>query len=688
MVAALRSHFIGKTKISGNFGSLSGLAAVFSACLLSALPAYAVEIASPDGRIVVDVDTQNGIPGYSVTFNGKPVLDFSRLGLQFQKAPDFVEGFDIASVKTKTTDLVWTQPWGEEKDIRDHHKEARIVFQSQTGPDRQMTVTFRVFDDGVGFRYDIPAQAGVDAIKITDELTEFTFHDNLKAWWIPAYKDNRYEYQYAASSIDSLDVIHTPATFEGDKIAISIHEAALTDYASMTLRRPMMHGQTLKADLVPWADGIKVYANASFKTPWRTIQIADTAYELANSRMILNLNEPNALGDVSWVKPGKYVGIWWCAHIRTCTWETGEKHGATTENTMRYMDFAAKYGFDGVLVEGWNIGWDGNWYENGDLFRFTEPTPDFDIEKIAAHGRKVGVPLIGHHETSANIVNYENQLDAAFAFSEKHGMRAVKTGYVGSRLNDTEWHHGQYMVRHFQNVVETAARHHIAIDAHEPIKDTGLRRTYPNMMTREGARGGEYDAWSHAAQGNHPDHATILPYTRMLSGPMDYTAGIVDLRFGEQEEKGVSSTVAKQLALMVVIYSPLQMAADLPENYEGHPGFQFIRDVPADWEDSIALDGRIGDYFVMARKDRNSPDWYLGAVSDEQARTITVPLDFLDNATTYRAEIYADGEGAHWLDNPQPIAVKTKTVTAEDSLSLELAQGGGQAIRFTPLAAR
>ncbi|WP_042084654.1 glycoside hydrolase family 97 protein [Iodidimonas nitroreducens] len=645
----------------------------------------AAEIASPDGKIRVSVESIDGKPGYRVFYQQKPVIAFSRLGLDFADIPDLAEDLKIASSQHSQHDSTWTQPWGEEENIRDQHHELRVVFKSIHDDEREMTVTFRVFNDGVGFRYEIPQQNGASGVKIMDELTEFSFHDNLKAWWIPAYQDNRYEYQYAQSSVDSLDVIHTPATFEATDYALSIHEAALVDYASMALRRPAMHGQTLKADLVPWADGVRVYATLPVKTPWRTIQIAEKAYQLADSRLILNLNEPNKLGDVSWVKPGKYIGIWWCMHIRTCTWETGENHGATTDNAISYIDFAAKHGFDGVLIEGWNIGWDGNWYENGELFRFAEPTPDFDIEKIAAHSRKMGVPIIGHHETSANIQNYEAQLDAAFAFSAKHGMRAVKTGYVGTRLDHKEWHHGQYMVEHFSKVMETAARYKIAINAHEPIKDTGLRRTYPHMMSREGARGGEYDAWSHAAQGNHPDHTTILPFTRMLAGPMDYTPAIFDLRFGPNEDNGVSSTLAKQLALMVVLYSPLQMAADLPENYEGHPAFQFVKDVPADWSESRALDGRIGDYFVMARKDRASDDWYVGAISDEEARQIPLSLDFLEPGVRYQATRYQDGASAHWLHNPQPVEILEDKVTADQSLMLDLRPGGGQAIRFTPL---
>lgn len=655
---------------------------------LVALAAGAEEVVSPDGRIRVDVAVRDGVPVYAVRFRGREVLDASRLGLRFADAPDFASGFKIAGTSRASVDTIWTQPWGEEKDIRDRHNELRVDFVSIEEPGRRMTVVFRAFDDGLGFRYELPAQPALRGeLRLMDEATEFAFHDNLKAWWIPAFRDNRYEYQYAASTIDAVvEPVHTPVTFEGEGYALSIHEAALVDYASMALARPAMHGQTLEADLVPWADGVKVHGAAPLETPWRTIQIADHAHELANSRLILNLNEPNALGDVSWARPGKYVGIWWCMHVGTCTWGRGPTHGATTERAVHYIDFAARHGFDGVLIEGWNVGWDGNWYDNGALFRFDAPAADFDVDAVAARARARGVPVIGHHETAGNIANYERQLEDAFAFAARHGIRVVKTGYVGSRLDGREWHHGQFMARHFRKVIETAARYRIAIDAHEPIKDTGLRRTWPNMMTREGARGGEYDAWSHPAQGNHPDHTTILPFTRMLAGPMDYTPGIVDLRFGENGEKGVSTTLAKQLALMVALYSPLQMAADLPENYEAHPdAFRFIKDVPADWEESVALGGAIGDWFLIARKDRASADWYLGAVTDEQARTIEAPLRFLEPGRRYRAETYLDGEGAHWLHDPQALAVATREVTAADTLVLPLAPGGGAAVRIAPV---
>jgi len=654
---------------------------------ISATPAMAETVTSPDGRIAVEfLIDQHGAPRYAVRRDERVVLHPSRLGLDFADAPDFAQGFRIADIERRDRDETWQQPWGEQRRIRDRHNELAVRLESAAPPARTMTLRFRVFDDGVGFRYELPKQPVFDAFRIRDERTEFSFAENMKAWWIGAYQDNRYEYHYAASPIDSLEVVHTPVTLEGHTVAVSIHEAALVDYASMALRRPTMHGQTLKADLVPWADGTLVYGELPLTTPWRTIQIADRAYQLANSRLILNLNEPNRLGNVDWVKPGRYVGIWWCMHIRECTWATGEALGATTERAIEYLDFAAEHDFSGVLIEGWNIGWDGDWVADGEKFDFTRPTAYFDMPRIAAHAREVGVPLIGHHETGAAVANYERQLDQAFAYAARHGVRAVKTGYVGTRLEPKkeggpEWHHSQFMVRHFLNVIETAARHKVAINAHEPIKDTGLRRTYPNMMTREGARGGEYDAWGPPEGGNHPDHPAILPYTRMLAGPFDYTPGIVDLRFGDGQ--GVSSTLARQLALMVVLYSPLQMAADLPRNYRAHPGaFEFIRNVPTDWEQSIALGGEIGRSFVIARQPRGGGDWWLGGVAGSGPETVEVTLDFLDAPGDWTAEVWRDADDAHWLTNPQAWQKETRTVTRDEVLELDMAPGGGIAIRF------
>lgn len=656
-----------------------GLMALLVGCALSA---GGKEVNSPNGRIVVNVDVEDGEVVYSVHYDGRTVLNPSKLGLEFEEAPGFSSGWDIEESEVTSVDQSWEQPWGEERQIRDQHNALSIDLRGEEDPERRLGIEFRIFDDGLGFRYQVPEQLGLDRFRLSDEVTRFSFSENLRAWWIPAYRDNRYEYHHAAAPLDSLDVVHTPVTLVGADYAVSLHEAALVDYASMALKRPVMHGQVLEADLVPWPDGVRVRGDLPLTTPWRTIQIADEAFELANSRLILNLNEPNVLGDVDWVEPGRYIGIWWCMHIRECTWATGEKLGATTERAIEYLDFAAEHGFSGVLIEGWNVGWDGDWVQNGHLFDFTQPNPQYDIDRVTAHAREVGVPVIGHHETGANVQNYDSQLEDAFAYLADHDIGVVKTGYVGTRLDGEHWHHGQYMVRHFNQVIRTAARHRVAVNAHEPIKDTGLRRTYPNMLTREGARGGEYDAWGPPQGGNHPEHVAVLPFTRMLAGPFDYTPGVVDLRFGNGQ--GVSSTLARQLALMVVLYSPLQMAADLPENYEKHPrAFDFIRKVPTDWEDSIALAGEIGDHFVIARKDRHGPGWYLGGVSGSEARSVDVALDFLGEGD-WQAEIWRDADDAHWLDNPESWKHETRRVESNDRLTLDMAPGGGVAIRFMP----
>jgi alpha-glucosidase len=440
---------------------------------------------------------------------------------------------------------------------------------------------------------------------------------------------------------------------------------------------------------------VKVKAATPHVSPWRTLQIGDDPGDLITSYLILNLNEPNALGDVSWVRPAKYVGIWWDMHIGTRTWATGAKHGATTAYARRLIDFAADHGFGGVLVEGWNVGWDGDWTRDRGTFQFTTPTPDFDIEQLARYGARKGVRLIGHHETGADVDNYERQMEAAFAYYRGLGINTVKTGYVGwgqhsiqrtdaNGRKHGEWHHGQCMVRHYRKVVETAARYQIMLDVHEPIKDTGIRRTYPNMMTREGARGQEYDAWSDDG-GNPPDHTTILPFTRLLAGPMDFTPGTFDLLVEQKPDNRVNTTLAKQLALYVVIYSPLQMASDLPEHYEAKPDvFRFIERVPCDWNDTVVLDAKIGDTVTIARQERDGRDWFVGSITDENARTIAAGLDFLEPGMEYVATIYRDGPGADWQTNPLPVEIVTETVTRDTVLQLKLAPGGGQAIHLRP----
>jgi alpha-glucosidase len=474
------------------------------------------------------------------------------------------------------------------------------------------------------------------------------------------------------------------------RTAIVIHEANLVDYARMNLAGPRMEGRTLRAALAPHNDGIKVRGRTPFETPWRTIQLADRVEELAPSVIGLNLNPPSAIADVSWIKPMKYVGIWWGMHINTMTWGSGPKHGATTANTKRYIDFAAANGFGGVLVEGWNVGWDGDWIQNANAFSFTQPYPDYDLREVARYARSKGVKLIVHNETSGGVENYERQMEDAFRLYQSLGLDAIKSGYVTDLTKEGHSHHSQFMVRHYRKVIETAARYGIMLDVHEPIHDTGERRTYPNMMTREGARGQEYNAWG-GEGGNPPEHETILFFTRLLAGPMDFTPGIFDITIRrasgtprQPHEPRARTTLAKQLALYVVLYSPMHMAADLIENYENQPAFQFIKDVAVDWDTTRVIDGRIGDYVVVARKQRGADQWFLGAITDEEGRTFDVPLDFLPRGRSYVAEIYADGPNAHWLTDPLPVTISQQNVTSASRLRLALAPGGGQAIRIRP----
>ena len=649
-------------------------------------------VSSPDGKLVAHLSLIEGVPHYQVTRAGASVVGKSRLGLTLKEFDSFDSGWELASTEEASVDETWTQPWGEKKDIRCHYNELRVHLKKHSDTPHQMTIVLRVFDDGLGFRYELPEQEHLGKFHIMNEHTQFNLTGDHRTWWIPAFIDNRYESLYSQSAVSELDKVHTPVTFEtAAGLCISIHEAALTDYSSMALART--GGTTLEANLIPWSDGVKVRGENSLISPWRTIQVAERATDLITSHLILNLNEPNKLEDLSWIEPSKYVGVWWEMHLGTATWGSGDKHGATTENTKRYIDFAAEHGFSGVLVEGWNIGWDGNWMENGKLFKFDAPYPDFDIQELSKYGEEKGVRLVGHHETSGDVENYESQLEQAFAFARQHRINTIKTGYVGFRdgimrtdeqgNKQGEWHHGQYMVRHYRKVVEEAARQGIMLVVHEPIKDTGIRRTYPNMMTREGARGQEYSAWA-GDGGNPPDHTTILPFTRMLAGPMDFTPGTFDLLFEEERpDNRINTTLAKQLALYVVLYSPVHMASDLPENYQANlEPFQFIVDVPTDWEDTQVVDGTIGDYVTIARKDRNSSDWFLGSVTDEHGRTLETPLSFLDADKKYIATIYRDGPEADWETRPHDVEIVHSLVDRSMTLSLRLAPGGGQAIRF------
>lgn len=652
----------------------------------------AQKVSSPGNINSVQFELKDGVPYYSVSRLGSPVIESSKMGFTLHNAASLNAGFRIEGHKTATFDETWTQVWGEKKHIRNHYNELRIDLAETTRNPRKMSVVFRVYDDGIGFRYEFPQQSHLKEFAILQEDTEFQLTGDHTAWWIGAYQWNRFEYFFQETPVSAIDTVHTPLTLRtASDLYLSFHEAALVDFSTMTLENV---GQNkLKANLMPWSDGVAVRASAPSHTPWRTIQISDTPGGLITSYLILNLNEPNKIQDTSWIKPSKYVGIWWEMHLDKSTWGSGEKHGATTENAKYYIDFAAKHGFPHVLIEGWNTGWDGEWYADGVVFDFTTAYDDFDLFEVARYAHKKGVRIMGHHETSASVLHYEAQADSAFALYESLGVRAVKTGYVGHGTeikwydengNELrEWHHGQFMVRHHQWIVELAAKYKISLNVHEGVKDTGLRRTWPNLMTREVAIGQEYNAWG-SEGGNPPSHTVLLPFTRNLAGPFDYTPGVLDLFFDEyRPDNRIKSTLAKELALYVVIYSPLHMAADLPANYEKYPEpFQFIKDVPVDWYDTKVLNASIGEYVTIVRKDRNSDDWYLGSITGDHGRVLEAHLGFLDPNRKYTAQIYRDGTNASWQENPYDFVIEEIEVTSTDTLILRLAAGGGQAIRF------
>jgi alpha-glucosidase len=652
-----------------------------------------VRAASPDGRNQVTVELRDGRLYYSVQRDGRPLLMPSLLGFEFRGAPTLRDGLRIVDSSRNTFDETWTQPWGEVSRIRDHHNELKVGVAETAAPNRQFTLAVRAFNDGVAFRYEFPDQPSLKDFEIQEELTEFAMSDNARAWWIASNRPrlDRSEQLWSAGPVSTLDSVQTPLTMElrDGKTFVVIHEANLVNYARMNIRGPRLDNRVLHADLASMANGVKVSGRTPFVTPWRTIQIADKATELSPSVIGLNLNPPSVIANTDWIKPMKYVGIWWGMHINTMTWSSGPKHGATTANTKRYIDFAAANGLGGVLVEGWNVGWDGDWIQNRNAFSFTQPYPDYDLAELARYAQSKGVKLIVHNETSGGIENYERQMDSAFALYESLGLDAIKSGYVTDTITGGHSHWSQRMVQHYRHVIEKAAQHHIMLDVHEPIHDTGERRTYPNMMSREGARGQEYNAWG-GEGGNPPEHETILFFTRLLDGPMDFTPGIFDIlrtKTGPartNEDARVRTTLAKQLALYVVIYSPLQMAADLPENYDHQPAFQFIRDVAVDWDTTRVLEGKIGDYVIVARKAKGSREWFLGAITDEEARTFDVPLSFLTPGRRYVAEIYADGPGANWATNPLPVTISQRPVTSLSRLHIVLARGGGQAIRIRP----
>jgi hypothetical protein len=656
------------------------------------------DFSSPTGNIVAKVfTTENGQLAYTISHKGSTVIDTSFISFDFKDAPSLAENLSIVNTIKNESNSVWEQPWGEDRLVTDHYVEQVFTVNETVAPNRSFDLQFKLYDDGVGFRVHLK---GEGEITILDENTQFQLTDNHEVWWIPGDWDI-YEHLYKHTKLSEIDAIalqnhnnlaqtyipenavNTPVTMRtSEGLHLSFHEANLTNYAGMTLKVDTK-SNLLTSELVGREDGAKVQRTLPFSTPWRTIQITETAGELIESKLILNLNEPNVLGDVSWFKPTKYVGIWWEMHLGKSTWDKSSgKHGATTENAKAFIDFAAKNNIGGVLVEGWNTGWE-HWigFEDREgVFDFVTSYTDYDLPEVVRYGKENGVDLIMHHETSAAPRTYEQQLDTAYALMQSLGIHSVKTGYVGKIIPKGEYHHGQWMVNHYRKALTTAAKYQVAINAHEPIKATGIRRTYPNAISREGLRGQEFNAWA-SDGGNPPSHLPTVAFTRMLAGPIDYTPGIFNIKLDPYKpDNQVNTTIAQQLALYVVIYSPIQMAADLIEFYEGQPGLQFIRDVAVDWEESHVLNGEVGEFVTIARKERGGENWFVGGITNEKPRTIDIDFSYLDAGKTYSARIYKDGENAHWDKNPTALAIEEIEVTSASKLSLDLAAGGGFAI--------
>lgn len=774
-----------------------------------------VTIDAPSAKINVGISVIEGKIFYHIIRKGKVIIKPSQLGIEFKNDQSLTDDFKFTDVVFKEVDETWEQPWGEEKTIRNKYREGTISFISKGSESNQLNLIFRVYDDGVAFRYHVKKMKNNKKVVITDELTEFNIASDASSWWIKAYHPNRYEQLYSSTPISVIDTVHTPLTMRfKDGTHLSIHEASLENYSSMQIVGNK--STKLHCDLAPWSNGDKVRTSIPFETPWRTIKIVDSASELISSHITLNCNPPNKLEDVSWIKPSKYIGIWWGMIIGKWTWGEGLRHGATNERAKKYVDFAAKHGFDEVLIEGTSAGFTGLFPGDTVTTSFTKTTPDFDLYEIQKYAKSKGLSLQAYHETSANTRNYLAQIDDAFKLLKELGIKKAKIGHVGKMIDKVEYHYGQHGVNYYRKVLDKAEEYNIGVNFHEPIKDTGERRTYPNMLTREGAKGMEYNAWGNG--GNPVNHTTILPFTRMLESPMDFTPGIFDLLYqnldkdfsnqipvkitlidqgngysnvrykgGEsfwqtkpmtleqkkvdkdtiytwsitemmkpgQWEWGISvhdiakdnnntwlleilkqknkiieispdgvitgdvsitipnqginanerylaseqdlesigtnvfgktqrvnTTLAKQLAYYLVLYSPVQMASDFIENYNNQPAFEFIKDVPVDWETTNVINGEIGEYVTIARKDRNSEDWYIGSITNKKSRDFLIPLDFLQKDKKYLVTIYEDGKNAHWENNPSDLIIRKMTLSKTDKLLLKLAPGGGSAVKI------
>ena len=635
------------------------------------------EIKSPDGQLDCVFVLDHGQISYFVKKNDKVILRKSRLGLILKDMTPMADNFAVIRAYTRTVDETWKAEWGEQRIIRNNYNETAIYLEEYEKPNRLLTLRFRVYNDGFAVRYEIPAQPEMKNMVVADELTEFSVDTNSRSWSIPAYQPDRYEYDYVEHPVYALtDSVHTPLTIQSTSgHFLAIHEAALYNYGGMTLK---LNGASLKADITPLSDGMRAYVELPFSTPWRMVIIGNNALDLITSRMMLNLNDPPR-DDFSWVEPTKFLGIWWAMYVGEWTWAPGERHGATTEHAMQYIDSCKNLGIPALLIEGWNDGWEGDWLENGVNNKFMESTPDFDMKVVSDYGHANGVELVGHHETVGFIDNYEQQLEDSYKYLKQFGVRYVKSGYAGSKMTINgrrEFHHSQLGVLHYQRAVELAAKYQIMLNVHEPIKSTGIERTWPNLMTREGARGQEYEGGALS-----PSHACYLPFTRLLAGGMDYTPGILDVG---NFSKRIASTITRQLAYYITIYSSMQMASDRPQIYEvQYPDlFEFIRDVPLRWERTLPLLGEIGKYYVMARQVWESPDWYIGGVTNEEGRRVELYIDFLEPGVNYVATVYRDSEDAHYRDHQLGYVIEEKIVRNGDRMEMYIAPGGGFAIRL------
>ncbi|RGM49165.1 MULTISPECIES: glycoside hydrolase family 97 protein [Bacteroides] len=692
--------------------------ACFLLVLFISSTAMAESITSPNGQLQLNFSVNDqGEPVYALFYKGKAVINPSKLGLELKNDPGLMNGFTLADVKTVTLDETWEPVWGEVKKIRNHYNELAVTL-NQKAQDRNMIIRFRLFDDGLGFRYEFPLQKNLNYFVIKEEHSQFAMTGDHTAFWIPGDYDTQ-EYDYTESKLSEIRGLMKGAITENssqtqfsptgvqtslqmktaDGLYINLHEAALVDYSCMHLNLDDKNF-VFESWLTPDAVGDKGYLQAPCKSPWRTVIVSDDARDILASKITLNLNEPCAYEDVSWIKPVKYVGVWWEMIAGKSTWaytddlpsvKLGEtdyletkpngRHGANNENVKRYIDFAAEHGFDQVLVEGWNEGWEDWFGKSKDyVFDFVTPYPDFDVKMLNAYAKSKGVKLMMHHETSSSVRNYERHIDKAYQFMVDNGYNAVKSGYVGDIIPRGEHHYGQWMNNHYLYAVKKAADYKICVNGHEAVRPTGLCRTFPNLIGNESARGTEYEAFG----GSKPFHTTLLPFNRLIGGPMDYTPGIFDTKLdfmGDRPHGQVQTTLVKQMALYVTLYSPLQMAADLVENYEKHmDAFQFIKDVAVDWDDSKYIEAEPGDYITVARKAKGTGNWFVGGITDENARVANFTLDFLEPGKQYVATLYADGKDADYKDNPTSYQIKKGLVTHKTRMSVREARSGGFAL--------